>query len=355
MASAPLYGGGAPSNDIMRTSYAGNDATPGSNQFTGNFTPRMPAMFTPGNTATPGGGGYSSPYPMFGNPYQVPESGGWNNPTSGPFGGPLASKQGVAEPGATHNLGHGIMTTGLQFPGLASNFADYINSQIGQGLTPFNLSTQLPTGGMTQPGQLTAGLNPLLQQLQNFFMTGQGGGMPGMQNLSTIANQGVSALPEWQAMVAAMNQNTQQNEANLKEQFASMGDLAGSPFGTAMSNYLQQTNLDQNSLLGQLTQSNIQNIQMPAIESLFGGSQQMAGGLQALDQQAIQNMYQEFQRIQPQNNPLMQYMMGLGTLYPPTTKTPTTWDMVNSTLSALSGAGMSKSSGPGGDSTQISF
>ena len=39
---------------------------------------------------------------------------------------------------------------------------------------------------------------------------------------------------------------------------------------------------------------------MPAIESLFGGSQQMAGGLQALDQQSIQNMYNEFQRVQPQ-------------------------------------------------------
>ena len=69
--------------------------------------------------------------------------------------------------------------------------------------------------------------------------------MPGMSNLLNIANNGVSALPEWQSMVAAMGQNTAQNQANLQEQFAGMGDLAGSPFGTAMSNYMQQTNLDQ--------------------------------------------------------------------------------------------------------------
>jgi hypothetical protein len=146
-------------------------------------------------------------------------------------------------------------------------------------------------------------------------------------------------------MINAQQQNIAQNQANLKEQFGAMGNLAGSPFGTAMSNYMQQTTADQNALLGQLQQQNILQGQIPLMQNLFGGAQAMAGGLQALDQQAIQNMYQEFQRVSPQNNPMLPYIQGLATLYPPTTKTPTTWENINSTLSSLSGSGFSTSGG----------
>jgi len=338
---APMYG------------YGNN---PGSNQFASSNM--MPNFYTPGNSPGYGSGGGSGtpgfiPYnawqsPMeSNNPYQVPSQSGYAAPSDwGASGGPLMQGQ-SGGPGASHNLGHGIIATGPQYPGLSQSFANYISSQIGQGASPFNLQTMLPTGGSTMPGQLTAGLNPLLSQLMNFFQTGQGGSLPGMSQLSTIANNGVSALPEWQSMINAQQQNIQQNQANLKEQFGSMGDLAGSPFGTAMSNYMSQTTADQNALLGQLQQSNIQNIQMPAIQSLFGGSQAMAGGLQGLDQQAIQNMYQEFQRVSPQNNPLMQEMMGLATLFPPTTKTPTMMDSITGMLGALSGSGFSTSSGGG--------
>jgi len=325
---APMYG------------YGNN---PGSNQFASSNM--MPNFYTPGNSPGYGSGGGSGtpgfiPYnawsssptsPDVNNPFQVPSQGsGYGSGTSGAGGGPTST-----------NLGHGIIETGLQYQGLSGSFADYLMNQLGQGLSPFDLSTMLPSGGTTMPGQLSAGLNPLLSQLQNFFMTGQGGQLPGMSQLSTIANNGVSALPEWQSMINEQQQNIQQNQANLKEQFGSMGDLAGSPFGTAMSNYMSQTTADQNALLGQLQQSNIQNIQMPAIQSLFSGSQAMAGGLQGLDQQAIQNMYQEFQRVSPQNNPMMQYIAGLSTLYPPTTKTPTGFDQFTSLLGALNGAGFS--------------
>jgi hypothetical protein len=248
------------------------------------------------------------------------------------------------------NLGHGIIATGLQYPGLSQDFANYLFSQIGQGMTPFNLATQLPSGGMTMPGQLTAGLNPILQQLMQFYQGGQSN-MPGANTLSTIANQGISALPEWQSMVAAMQPNIQQNEAQMREQFAGMGGLAGSPFGTALSNYQSQTALGQNALLGQLQQQNILQGQIPVAEFLQSGASQFGSGLQALDQQAIQNMYQEFMRVQPQNNPMMPYIAGMSMMYPPTTKTPTTFDQFTKLLESLQGSGFSS----GGGGSQITF
>lgn len=225
--------------------------------------------------------------------------------------------------GASSNLGGGLSVIRPQYPGLGLDFANMLNSQIGQGLPQFDMSTLLPTGGSTAPGQLTAGMNPLLAQLNQFFQTGQGGNMPGMNTLSTIANQGVSALPEWQAMIAAQQQNIGMNQADLAAQFAGTGNIAGSGFGTAMSQFQQGTTANQNSLLGQLQQSNIQNIQMPAINELFQGSQATAGALQTLDQNAIDNLYKQFQTDLPQNNPLLQYMSQYGSLYPPTATSET--------------------------------
>ena len=313
---------------------------PWSTQSNNQYFNQIPGMANPGQASSPTGGGNS---PSASNPYQAsPQSGG-------------AYNQGGAGPAdSSKNIGSGIVATGLQYPGLSASLAAYLESQMGQGMSPFNLSTQMPTGGATQPGQLTAGLNPLLQQLMQFFQTGQGGG-PGLSNLANIANNGVSALPEWQQMIAAQQQNIGQNQANLAEQFGFSGNLAGSPFGTAMSNYMQGTTAQQNALLGQLQQSNIQNIQMPAMESLFQGSQAMASGLQNYDQSAIDRMYQQFQTDSPQNNPLLQYQMGMSTLYPPTTKTPTTWDMMNQTIGALSGSGFSSGGGSQGTQSSITF
>lgn len=336
----------------------------GSNQYFNNNM-RMP---TPYDTLNWGGGSGDNPTDPGGgsNPGPIPPPGTlpgtYNSGTGKP--GPTAQftpwyspSENVAGSGAPSDLGHGIEAVGLQYPGMSADFAAWLTSQMGQGLSAFGGQTQLPTGGMTNAGQLSAGMNPLLAQLSQFFQTGQGGGMPGMSNLADIANNGVSALPQWQAMIAAMGQNTAQNQANLQEQFAGMGSLAGSPFGTAMSNYMQQTNLDQNALLGQLTQSNIQNIQMPAINELFSGSQTMASGLQSMDQSAIDRMYQQFQLDQPQNNPLLGDMMGLSTLYPPTNKTPTAMENINSGMqgagSLLQGIGSIENSG--GNSGQLTF
>jgi hypothetical protein len=319
-----------------------------------------PPVFNPQPFSTGPGGAPSGA----GNPYQVPSQGS-GNPGSQTMPATYSSNT----PGY-HQLGP-------LYPGLSNDLAGYLTSQVGQGVSPYNLSTMLPTGGQTQPGQLTAGLNPLLQQLMQFFQTGQGGQMPGMTTmsniaggsfgnipggssleriaggnfsgvpggsaLSTIASQGINALPQWQAMVQSMGQNTAQNQANLKEQFAGMGSLAGSPFGTAMSNYMQQTNLDQNALLGNLTQQNILQGQIPAAEQLLGlstgigqnllgasqnaqgqllaGSQGMGGELQNINQQAIQNQYGEFVRTSPQYNPMIQDQLAMSQMYPQLYKT----------------------------------
>jgi hypothetical protein len=98
-------------------------------------------------------------------------------------------------------------------------------------------------------------------------------------------------------------------------------------------------------LLGQLQQSNIQNIQMPAIQEMLSGATSMAGGLQSLDQQAIQNQLSQFEYVQPQNNPVLQDIMGMSALYPPTTATPT---MGSQLLQLLGSASFNTSSGAGG-------
>lgn len=276
-----------------------------------------------GSSSGSGGGG--------GNPYQVPsQSSNFSNATSPQYNQTI----------------HGGQTISPQYPGLSGDFVNWLMSQVGQGVMPFNLSTPLPTGGSTQPGQLTAGENPMLQQLVSLLSGGASnisgggflqslasGGAPGStEALNTIATQGINALPEWQSMIASQGQNIAQNQANLREQFAGMGALAGSPFGTAMSNYEQQTTKDQNALLAQLTQQNILQGQIPAAEfmggmqsgaasQLTGMGDQMSQYLQSLNQQAIQNQYGEFIRTSPQYNPVIGDIMGMSQTYPPTIQT----------------------------------
>lgn len=268
----------------------------GSNQFF-SALPGMPNPGYGGPGQRPGGGNTLAP-PS--NPYQVPKSG---------------SSPGFTPP--YYQSIHGGQTIAPQYPGLAGNFVNWLMSQMGQGMTPFNLSTPLPTGGATQSGQLTAGPNPMLQQLMSFFQGGQSNA-PGSNTLSTIANNGISALPEWQSMVKAMQDPIAQQTSNLREQFASMGNLAGSPFANAMSNFGQQTALQQESLLGQLQQQNILQGQIPVAQQLQGEGGQLAQYLQGLNQSAIQNQYGEFVRTQPQNNPMLQDILSMSQTYPPT-------------------------------------
>jgi len=206
-------------------------------------------------------------------------------------------------------------------PSLTGSWDQYLQSQIGKGASAFNLPTTLATGETTAPGQLNAPMNSLLQQLQQFFQTGQtsGGGGSSLQALQQLAG-GTSAIPQWQADLAAMQQNIQQNQANLKEQFASTGALGGSEYGQAMQNYMQGTTASQNALLAQIQQQN-QQTQLTAAQSLTSLQSQLGTQFQTMDQTDIQNMLQEFIRTQPEYSPLLQEMFGQANTYAPIAST----------------------------------
>lgn len=118
------------------------------------------------------------------------------------------------------------------------------------------------------------------------FLTGGNSNIPGANQLTSMAQTGnpISAMPEWQAMLQAQQQNISQNEANLKEQFAFSGDLQSSPFGTSMSNYLQQTSKDQNALLAQMDTTAMENAMQRELQASTATTGMAGAEMQFLDQ-----------------------------------------------------------------------
>jgi len=199
-------------------------------------------------------------------------------------------------------------------PQLQGNWSNWLNGQVGQGLPAFNLPTNLPTGGQTQAGAVNAPLDQTLQDLMGYFQTGKSSD-PGLTALGQLA-QGTSAIPQWQADIKAMQPQIAQNQANLKEQFASTGALGSSEYGAAESNFAQGTASSQNALLAQIQQQN-QQTQLSAASGLAGLQSQLGQYLQGLDQQSIQNMMQEYMTTLPQNSPILQYLYGQSNSYAP--------------------------------------
>lgn len=138
--------------------------------------------------------------------------------------------------GGKHNLGGGMTAAPTMDPLFTNSF--------------YGMLRQLMSGG---GGDLQ---NQLLS-----FLTGKGSNIPGSASLTEMSQTGdpISALPEWQKMIEAQQRGIGENAANLKEQFAFMGDLASSPFGTAMGDYFTQTSKDQNALLAQLETQAMEN------------------------------------------------------------------------------------------------
>jgi hypothetical protein len=218
------------------------------------------------------------------------------------------------------NLG---ATAAPMVPAFTDAFSNWLQTQVGQGATPFNLSSYLPsTGGTTAPGSLTAPMTPVLQQLEQFYTTGKGGpaGTDALAQMAATGNP-TDVGPAWNAMVASQQQNTAQNLALMREQFASQGTLAGSPYSDATAQYLEQTNLDQNALLAQMHQQSSEAAagrQLTAGGELTQGAGQLGQVLQGMDQASIQAMLQEFIRTRPEYSPLLNSMYGLATTFPPT-------------------------------------
>lgn len=268
--------GSAPTSPIRFGNDGAGGAGGGTNQWM-NY-PSMGGSYSPT-------GGYPMPSSSYPPGIVPPATSGPYPSTPGPIG-----KGGV---GATNKLPGNQETVPTIDPFYSGAYGDWLATQLGTGMTPFDLSSILPSSGKTTaPGTLTAPENQIMQSLQNFYMTGQGGPLPGV-------------LPMWEAEMGAMQQPIQQNLANLREQFGSMGALGSTEMGTAMENYLSQTSADEMALLTSATQQ-----ALPGMAS-FGG------GLQQLDQSSIANLLNEFQRVQPQNNPLLNLEQSFATTYPP--------------------------------------
>lgn len=338
MPSYNMFGGGY-NNNVA--SYSG--AMPGSNQYFGLGA----TASVPGNTGM-GGAGPSVSTPVG----SVPGTPTQGQPVSSAGGYPISYTPGMGYNQGTMTgipvgtsiglgKGSGSQTIPTMDPVFTSQFYSWLNSQLGQGATPYGGQVNLPGGGQTTPGQLTAPLATPEQQLLNFYTTGQGGPSGSQQLLSqaqgtglgqqALAQQaaGINTTPEWQAMIAAMNGPqgpVAQQLANLKQQFAFAGDLSSSPMAQAMTQYGEQTALNQNALLGQLTMQGLGlqqsaagtlgQQQAQAAQQLLGGAQQFGGALQSYDQSAIQNAYQEFLRTQPEYSPLLNMLYGGATSSP---------------------------------------
>jgi len=269
----PLFGQSpyGPSGSNMFGDNFNLSSLPGSNQYFG-INPTSTSM--PGNTSL-------SSWPVATTP-----PAGYNQ------GGPLTN----IPVGSSYGLGKGTGTQTIPTfdPQFTAQFYSWLNSQLGKGATPFGGQVGLPSGGTTAPGQLSAPLNPLEQSLNQFYATGTGGPMPGV-------------LPMWNAAIAAMSGPQgpiAQQEAQLKQQFAFGGDLASSPFAQAMTQFGEQTALNQEALLTQAT--------LQALPTM----QQQAATVQGFDQAAIDRALQEFIRTQPEYSPLLNMLFGGATSSP---------------------------------------
>jgi hypothetical protein len=242
------------------------------------------------------------------------------------------------------SLPHDLLAIGPQYPGVGNALSSYLFGNINRGATPYSGAAPVPsTGGQTDPGALTASLTPILKQLQAYF-SGQGGpgGVPGLSTLDTASKTGLptqfassgmptDVMPEFLAMQKAQERTIGQQGANLREQFAFAGDLKGSPFGQAATDFYSQTAKDQNALLAQMTQQSLEAArgrqfsaqesaalrQMESSGTLVQMGQQLGQLFQGMDQQAIQNSLAEFVRTQPEYSPLLNMIFALATTYPP--------------------------------------
>lgn len=239
-------------------------------------------------------------------------------PSGAPVGNP---DRGTYNFGLT-DWGSGFKAENPMFPNLSTAFGTFLQNYLGKGATPFNLQALLPSNGQaTGAGQLSAPMTQMLQQLQGLFSgqvdPSQAGALGGaFGTLSNVAKNGISAVPTWNTMVDAMQRQIGQGANNLREQFASMGALAGSPFGTAMSDYQNQSSKDLNSILAQMQYQGIQE-QLGAASGLLQGGNDLGQFIQGLDQASVDRLYNEFLRTQPEYNPLLGMLAGLSTTFQP--------------------------------------
>jgi hypothetical protein len=287
----------------------------------GSFGTASPSTPMPGMNSPYGGysteTGYSTPgaVPIPGSPNPT-NSGPVVNQTSG-------SPQYAGNPVENaHGLGHGQYAVPPQDQGLQNTVFNYLQGQTGQGITPYSLSAALPSGGTSGPGQVASPLDPVSQQLEQLYSSGTSSN-PALQALSQMATTGdpVNATPEWQAMLAALQQQQQIGAANVSESEAFTGNLPGSAGALAESQYQNQATLNNQSLIAQLTDQSLENAatrQQTAQNTVAAGAASTGQNLYSYDQNAIQQLMNEYFQTTPQENPLNQEEFSGATTYPPT-------------------------------------
>lgn len=212
-------------------------------------------------------------------------------------------------------------TESTAFPGFTAGFKEYLENQMGKGASPFDLSAALPTGGATAPGQMTAPMNQMFQDLMSFYQTGQSN-TPGLSTLGQMSSTGmpVDQLPAWQAMVDAQKRNVDQGAESIREQMAFSGNLKSSPFGNALTDYFSQTKKDQNAMLLDAQSKALEAArgrQVGTSEFLTAGMANLGQVFQDMDQGSIDRLLTEFIRTRPEYGPLLNAMFGLATTFPP--------------------------------------
>lgn len=206
-------------------------------------------------------------------------------------------------------LGKDFLAVSPLSPELTSQFFGWLQSVIGKGATPYS-------------GQLSADKNALLQQIVS-MLSGGSSTIPGADALKQFTESGlpIDVMPAWDAMKAAAQRSIDQGAARLQGQFAFTGNLAGSPFGTAMSDYQSQTAKDLNAQLEMMMANALENArgrQLSASQFTTGMASDVSKYTQGLDQSALDRMYAEFMRTQPEYNPLLSTLYGASTTFPPT-------------------------------------
>lgn len=294
-----------------------------SNQYGGGYPTPGASIPMPGSNNT----GSAGAVPQTTNPQNTSNPIGTNVPNPGPQLGTQWSQY----------IGSGQSEVPPVDAQLQATLMNYLQSQVGQGVTPYNLQALLPTGGQTGPGQVASPLDPVTQQLMDFFTNGSSSN-PALQSLQSLATTGnpIDQTPAWQAMVNASQNQIDEGGANVREQLAFTGNLPGSAGAKGISDYYSNANL---GLTSQLVSAQTQALQqaqqnkLGAAGLLENSEQSLGNTLYGYDQNAITQLMNEYFQTTPQNNPLNSEMFSGATTYAPTFGKASTGGVVGQLLS----------------------
>ena len=285
-----------------------------------------------------------------------------NNPTAGespagvptfPVGGPTVSGAGSTPPPSSNPFREAFTTpvsggryeAGAPFvPGLSSEFTSYVGGQVGKGAQPYDLQTFQPTTGRTtQPGQLSADVNPMLYDLGQFVSGAAqdpsmgvqpAGGTGGTLDEMLRTGAPISTMPQFEAIEKAMERQYAQGRGDIRAQMAGLGLIAGTPHAGAQTDYALQAAREKTAIMTGLETGALESAQGRRMQALgisrdfFGlnqqqqrffvdQSRQVGEIFQGMDQAAIDRTIAEFLRTRPEYAPLLNLLYGLSTTFPP--------------------------------------